>query len=175
MPWGRWQPPWAPRAKASTASSRRGARARTSCSTPTPTPTLPLTLTRCARKDELLYPYPTPTLPLTLTRCARKDELLELCAKAEAGVGRLDEAEQARFDELLLRELPALNPTPQPTQSSRFTGTWECRWTDEKELNFAVANGLFGLPWLRTYQEIDISASSLVNVLEFEGVAFLSS
>lgn len=51
--------------------------------------------------------------------------------------------EQARFDELLLRELPALNPTPQPTQSSLFTGTWECQWTDEKELNFAVANGLF--------------------------------
>jgi hypothetical protein len=38
-----------------------------------------------------------------------------------------------------------------------------------------VANGLFGLPWLRTYQEIDISARSLVNVLEFEGVACLTS
>ena len=54
--------------------------------------------------------------------------------------------EQARFDELLLRELPALNPTPQPTQSSLFTGTWECQWTDEKELNFAVANGVFRGP-----------------------------
>ena len=79
-------------------------------------------------------------------RCARKDELLELCAKAKGGVGRPEEAEQARFDELLLRELPALNPTPQPTQSSLFTGTWECQWTDEKELNFAVANGVFRGP-----------------------------
>ena len=71
-------------------------------------------------------------------RSARKDELLDLCAKAEGGVGRLEEAEQARFNELLLRELPALNPTPQPTQSSLFTGTWECRWTDEKELLVSV-------------------------------------
>merc|ERR1711924_65043 len=74
-----------------------------------------------------------------------------------------------RFDVILTVELPALNPTAAPTRSDRFSGTWECRWTDETELNFAVANGLFGLPWVRTFQAIDMRTGVLENVLEFEG------
>ena len=56
-----------------------------------------------------------------------------------------------------------------PTESELFSGEWECKWTNEKELNFAVEKGLFGLPWTRTYQTIDIPNGSLVNVIEFEG------
>jgi len=44
-----------------------------------------------------------------------------------------------------------------------LTGEWELRWTDEKEVNIAVANGLFGLPWIRTYQTIDVPGGRLVN------------
>lgn len=102
-------------------------------------------------------------------RQALKDELLELAAKAKGGVAPLDASDQARMDELMLTELPALSPTAEPTRSGLFTGEWECRWTNEKELNFAVKNGLLGLPWVRTYQQIDIGAGTLENVLTFEG------
>jgi len=33
-----------------------------------------------------------------------------------------------------------------PARSNLLAGKWELRWTDEKEVNIAVANGLFGLP-----------------------------
>jgi hypothetical protein len=46
---------------------------------------------------------------------------------------------------------------------------WEVRWTNEKEINFTVKNGLLGLPWKRTYQSIDVSNSRLVNIIEFDG------
>ena len=42
--------------------------------------------------------------------------------------------------------------------SALFSGEWECVWTTESELNFAVDKGLFGLPWQRTYQNIDVAA-----------------
>ena len=32
-----------------------------------------------------------------------------------------------------------------------------------------MRNGLFGLPWVRTYQAIDLARGSLENVLEFDG------
>ena len=102
-------------------------------------------------------------------RAALKAELLELADKSAGGTKPLSPAEQERFEEIRLRELPALCMVEAPTRSALFSGTWECRWTDEKELNFAVRNGLFGLPWVRTYQAIDIAAGSLENVLEFEG------
>jgi len=101
-------------------------------------------------------------------REALKGELLALAAKAKGGIATLDEDDQARFEELLLVELPKLNPVAEPTRSELFSGEWECRWTNEKEINFAVKNGLFGLPWVRTYQTIDIAAGTLENVLEFE-------
>ena len=100
---------------------------------------------------------------------ALKAELLTLAAKSRAGIRPLEEAEQARFERILTEELPALRPMDEPTRSDLFSGEWECRWTDEKELNFAVKNGLFGLPWRRTYQTIDIAAGTLVNVLDFDG------
>ena len=101
-------------------------------------------------------------------RSALKSELLALAAKSEAGIRQLSADDKERFDKILLRELPALCPMDAPTRSALFSGTWECRWTDEKELNFAVANGLFGLPWVRTYQSIDVPAGELVNIIEFE-------
>jgi hypothetical protein len=55
-----------------------------------------------------------------------------------------------------------------PARSNLLAGEWELRWTDEKEVNIAVANGLFGLPWICTYQTIDMPGRRLVNVIEFE-------
>ena len=86
----------------------------------------------------------------------------------KGGITPLALEEQARFDEILLTQLPALRPMDEPTQSDLFSGEWECQWTTEKELNFAVSNGLFGLPWVRTYQNIDIPNGRLVNIIEFE-------
>jgi len=97
-----------------------------------------------------------------------KSELLELATLSRGGILPFDEAEQERFD-MLMEELPALNPTADPARSEDFSGEWECRWTSEKELNFAVDKGLFGLPWTRTYQTIDVPNGLLENVIEFEG------
>ena len=38
-----------------------------------------------------------------------------------------------------------------PLRLNLLMGKWELRWTDEKAVNIAVANGLFGLPWIWTY------------------------
>ena len=55
-----------------------------------------------------------------------------------------------------------------PARSDLLTGKWELRWTDEKEVNIAVANGLFGLPWICTYQTIDVAGGQLMNGIEFK-------
>jgi hypothetical protein len=106
--------------------------------------------------------------PRRLRAALLKDELLALADRAQAGVLPLGDADQSRFDEILLAELPALRPMAEPARSDLLTGEWELRWTDEKEVNFAVASGLFGLPWMRTYQSIDVPGGRLVNVIEFE-------
>jgi hypothetical protein len=103
-----------------------------------------------------------------LRRVALKDELLELAAACRGGIDALDEKEQARLDEIVTALLPALNPTPDPARSALFSGEWECRWTTEAELNFAVDKGLFGLPWQRTYQTIDVASRVLTNVIQFD-------
>ena len=97
-----------------------------------------------------------------------KAELLELAAKSEGGIAPLAADERARLYEIATRVLPTLNPTPQPARSALLSAEWECVWTDEKELNFARSSGLLGLPWVRTYQSIDMAAGTLTNVLEFE-------
>ena len=94
--------------------------------------------------------------------------LLELAEAAEGGLAPLQPEAQARLEELMLTELPKLNPTPEPARNAGFSAEWECRWTSEKEINFAREKGLFGRPWRRTYQRIDIAAGTLTNVLEFE-------
>ena len=106
--------------------------------------------------------------PRRLRAALLKDELLALADRAQAGIVPLGDADQSRFDEILLVELPALRPMADPARSDLLTGEWELRWTDEKEVIFAVANGLFGLPWIRTYQSIDVPGGRLVNVIEFE-------
>jgi len=103
-----------------------------------------------------------------LRRELLKSELLDLAEQADGGLTTLDEASQSRLDELATSLLPALNPTAAPCTSDKFSAEWECRWTNEKELNFARESGLFGLPWVRTYQSIDMTAGTLINVLEFE-------
>ena len=90
-------------------------------------------------------------------------ELLALADRAQAGVVPLGDADQSCFDKILLVELPALRPMVDPAKLDLLTGEWELRWTDEKEVNIAVANGLFGLPWIRTYQTIDVPGGRLVN------------
>lgn len=105
----------------------------------------------------------------TALRETLKDELLELAAKSKAGIISLDNVDQKRLEDLILVELPSLSPVDDPVRSELFSGEWECQWTNEKELNFAVRNGLFGLPWLRTYQTIDIPSSKLENVIMFKG------
>lgn len=111
--------------------------------------------------------YQTVT-PRWIKAALLKTELLALADKAKAGIVPLGPTDQSRFEEILLRELPALCPMAEPARSDLLTGEWELRWTDEKEVNFAVGKGLFGLPWMRTYQSIDVPGRRLVNVIEFE-------
>ncbi|EOD32750.1 hypothetical protein EMIHUDRAFT_471624 [Emiliania huxleyi CCMP1516] len=121
------------------------------------------------------------TLPSGRGAAARgslKAEIRSLAASSRGGVLPFDAAQQQRFD-AALAELSALNPTPEPARSPLFSGTWECVWTTESELNFAVDKGLLGLPWRRTYQTIDVprgaltTPSTLTNVIEFEEGGFL--
>mmetsp|Transcript_25949 Transcript_25949/g.81258 ORF Transcript_25949/g.81258 Transcript_25949/m.81258 type:complete len:344 (-) Transcript_25949:125-1156(-) len=115
------------------------------------------------------------TLPSGRGAAARgslKAEIRSLAASSRGGVLPFDAAQQQRFD-AALAELSALNPTPEPARSPLFSGTWECVWTTESELNFAVDKGLLGLPWRRTYQTIDVPRGTLTNVIEFEEGGFL--
>lgn len=107
--------------------------------------------------------------PRRLRAAILKNELISLAEKAKAGVVPLGSADRSRLDEITLVELPALRPMAEPARSDLFTGEWELRWTDEKEINFAVEKGLFGLPWTRTYQTIDVPGGRLENVIEFDG------
>uniref|UniRef100_A0A7S3THZ2 Plastid lipid-associated protein/fibrillin conserved domain-containing protein n=1 Tax=Emiliania huxleyi TaxID=2903 RepID=A0A7S3THZ2_EMIHU len=103
------------------------------------------------------------TLPSGRGAAARgslKAEIRSLAASSRGGVLPFDAAQQQRFD-AALAELSALNPTPEPARSPLFSGTWECVWTTESELNFAVDKGLLGLPWRRTYQTIDVPRGAL--------------
>lgn len=97
-----------------------------------------------------------------------KGELLELVSQADGGITPLDDEAQQRLGKIASTLLPPLNPTSEPARSEIFSGEWECMWTDEKELKFARSSGLFGLPWVRTSQSIDIARGVLVDVLEFE-------
>jgi hypothetical protein len=112
------------------------------------------------------------SLTAPIRRVALKDEFLDLARECRGGIDAFDDAEkQARLEEIVTTLLPALNPTPEPARSPLFSGEWECRWTTEAELNFAVDKGLFGLPWERTYQMIDVPSKLLTNVIQFEGGA----
>ena len=97
-----------------------------------------------------------------------KAELLDLASQADGGIAPLSEESQLRLEEIVTTLLPELNPTADPARSELFTAEWECVWTTETELNFAREKGLFGLPWVRTYQSIDMSEGTLLNVLDFE-------
>ena len=99
-----------------------------------------------------------------------KDELFDLLDRSSTP-GTKDFATQEdaiRFEELFSTELPSVNPTRNPAQSPLFSGTYECLWTDEKEINFLIRSGLFGQKWMRTYQKIDIPNNRLENYIVFE-------
>ena len=113
---------------------------------------------------------PSSTFTAGAQRRSLKAELLELARASRGGIEPFDAAAQARF-ERVMAQLPALNPTADPARSTLFNGEWTCVWTTEKELNFAVDKGLFGLPWVRTYQTIDVPGGTLSNVIEFDGGA----
>lgn len=100
-------------------------------------------------------------------RQSLKKELEKLAEKSRGGILSFDTEDQKVFDSTI-SQLEALNPTPCPAQSPLFSGQWECLWTTEREINFAAEKGFFGLPWERTYQNIDIPEGSLENVLQFE-------
>lgn len=110
----------------------------------------------------------TSAYPPFVQRAALRAEVVELAARASGGA-RLAEADEARLLEIITSQLPALNPTPEPARSAKFSGEWECVWTTEKELNFVVEAGLLGLPWQRTYQTIDVGGGRLTNVIDFDG------
>ena len=107
-------------------------------------------------------------LAVPIRREFLKSELLELAEESDGGVTPLAPEAQERLEELVTTVLPRLNPTAEPARSDGFSAEWECRWTSEKEINFAREKGLFGQKWQRTYQLIDIEAGTLTNVLEFE-------
>ena len=98
---------------------------------------------------------------------ALKSELLDLAARSRGGLVALGAEEQARFDQIV-DELRELNAVDRPASDPRLTGAWECRWTSEKEINFAVEKGLLGEAWRRTVQSIDVAAGTLENRIEFE-------
>ena len=97
-----------------------------------------------------------------------KTELLDLAKDADGGVKSLTPEAQGRLEEIAVTLLPKLNPTAEPSRSEALSAEWECQWTNERGLNFARENGLFGLPWKRTYQRIDVTKGTLLNVLEFD-------
>jgi len=106
-------------------------------------------------------------LPAFARRRLLKDTLRSLASDSRRGIDDFSTADQALFDQTLA-ELSTLNPTENPARSPLFSGEWEPLWTTEKELNFFVDKGLFGLPWERTYQKIDIAGGTLENVIQFE-------
>ena len=80
----------------------------------------------------------------TARRAQLKEELVALGRKSRGGLDTFGPEDQERFDSIL-GELPALIPMEAPARSPLFSGEWECLWTTEKELNFAVEAGG---PWM---------------------------
>ena len=105
-------------------------------------------------------------------RATLKAELLSLAEQSRGGLDAFEPEAQQRFDEVVAA-LSALTPSEAPARSSAFSGEWQCEWTTEKELNFAVEKGLPGCPWERTYQQIDLEKGTLENVIQFAEGSYL--
>jgi len=101
-----------------------------------------------------------------------KSELRSLAAMSQGGFDGLAAEDATRLREVIA-ELEGLCPVAEPARDPSFSGEWECLWTTEKEINFVVGSGLFGLPWQRTYQTIDVAGGRLENVIEFASGGFL--
>lgn len=117
----------------------------------------------------LLLPLQTTALNaffnLGATKSGPKQQLLDLCAGCNYGVEAID---RDRLDGLI-DELAAVNPTPEPAKSPKFSGVWELLWTTETELLFAVEKGLFAAgPCVGVEQVIDMKKGSLENIVLFE-------
>jgi len=134
-----------------------------------------LLLTPTTRKVIERLPIELPTLGSGARRRALKQELKDLAkvaASSGGGFQGLDASKRLQMEEII-SELSDLCPIDAPARSPVFSGEWECLWTTEKELNFVVQSGLFGLPWERTYQIIDIPSGKLENVIEFASGGYL--
>lgn len=101
-----------------------------------------------------------------------KEKLYELIQKSNGGIQPFSAADEKEF-ETIIQELSTLNPTPEPARSPLFSGEWQLLWTTEKELNFAIEKGLFGLKCSGSTQNIDVKAGTLENRILFEEESFL--
>jgi len=104
---------------------------------------------------------------------ALKTELLALADGKMYGAVPFTAAEAARFDQLV-DALSAKSPTASPAGSGRFSGDWDLLWTTESEIRACVKSGLLGCACTGVYQNIDVAAGTLENVIAFEDDSFLS-
>ena len=98
-------------------------------------------------------------------RTGPKQQLLDLCTGSNYGAVPID---RDRLDGLI-EELAAVNPTPRPAESPKFSGNWKLLWTTESELLFAVEKGLFAAgPCVGVEQTIDVASGRLENLVLFD-------
>ena len=74
-------------------------------------------------------------------------------------------SEKEVLRQLLSSQGPAVATPPLPHAPPRNT----IGWIPGRQVLFAAERGLFGLPWERTYQRIDMNVGSLENVIQFRG------
>ena len=103
--------------------------------------------------------WPTPPA------CAATAPLLETL-KPLGYAGFDASAAQRREVESVLRDLVALNPNPEPAAGSALDGDWELIYSDAPDI-VGLSNAGPLLELRRVGQQIDASAGTIANVIEF--------